>query len=119
MNTEILITLLGVISSGLTGFIGWFVGRRKQNAESSILEITALKEIRGFYEAILKDNNTQISQYIQLAKEDREDLRNLRIIVDNLIDDSCLKKGCSDRIYYDARKVNSILDSVSKLRKEV
>lgn len=119
MNTEILITLLGVLSSGITGFIGWFVGRRKQNAESSILEVTALKEIRAFYEAILKDNSEQISQYIQLAQKDREDLRNLRIIVDNLIDDACLKKGCSDRIYYDARKVNSILDSVNKFKKEV
>ena len=34
METQVIITIVGVVSSGITGIFGWFVGRKRKNAEA-------------------------------------------------------------------------------------
>lgn len=109
MSTELMMGLITIVSTVISGWAGWFFGRRKQNAEASILEAKGLAAIREFYESVQKDNNKALGYYIQLSEDNRRELHLLRKIVDKLIDDACLKKGCGMRVYYSPEGINQII----------
>ena len=56
MNTEILL----VISNMLTGIAGWFVGRRKSNAETDNQVLRNLELSVGIYVKIIDDLKLEI-----------------------------------------------------------
>ena len=114
MTTTILVTLAGII----TTILGFIVGKRKRNAEVSLVEnhvqtslIEVNKALSEFYNKALDDTNDKLKVYIKLAEDNRKELEanrkemhSLKRLVDRLIDDACLKKGCSSRVYYDIEK---------------
>jgi peptidoglycan hydrolase CwlO-like protein len=58
MNTEILL----VISNMLTGIAGWFVGRRRSNAETDNQVLRNLELSIGLYKNIIDDLKEEIHQ---------------------------------------------------------
>jgi len=56
MNTEILL----IISNTLTGVAGWFVGRRKSNAETDNQVLRNLELSIGLYKNIIDDLKEEI-----------------------------------------------------------
>jgi hypothetical protein len=58
MNTEILL----IISNTLTGVAGWFVGRRKSNAETDNQVLRNLELSIGLYKNIIDDLKTEIHE---------------------------------------------------------
>jgi peptidoglycan hydrolase CwlO-like protein len=58
MNTEILL----LISNMLTGIAGWFVGRRRSNAETDNQVLRNLELSIGLYKNIIDDLKEEIHQ---------------------------------------------------------
>ena len=56
MNTEIIL----IISNVLTGVAGWFVGKRKQTAETDNQVLKNLELAVGVYVKIIEDLKTEI-----------------------------------------------------------
>jgi len=67
MNTEILL----LISNMLTGIAGWFVGRRKSNAETDNQVLRNLELSIGLYKNIIDDLKQEI-QGLNLKIQDLE-----------------------------------------------
>jgi len=67
MNTEILL----IISNTLTGIAGWFVGRRKSNAETDNQVLRNLELSIGLYKNIIDDLKEEIHQ-LNLKIQDLE-----------------------------------------------
>jgi hypothetical protein len=109
MSEAVLTAVIGGATSIIGGFVGWLMGRRKQKAEASILEIKGLDSVREFYEKVLQDNLSKLDYYIQLSEDNRKELHSLRLIVDRLVQDGCIRKGCTIRIPYDEEEVKRIL----------
>ena len=67
MNTEILL----IISNALTGIAGWFVGRRRSNAETDNQVLKNLELSIGIYVKIIDDLKVEI-QSLNLKVQDLE-----------------------------------------------
>jgi peptidoglycan hydrolase CwlO-like protein len=67
MNTEILL----LISNMLTGIAGWFVGRRRSNAETDNQVLRNLELSIGLYKNIIDDLKIEI-QSLNLKIQDLE-----------------------------------------------
>lgn len=115
-NIAALLTTLFTTMMGTFG--GWFFGRKKQRAETSIIQIQALDAIRQFYEKLLADNNNKLDYYIKVSDANRRELHALKKIVDRLIDDACLKKGCNMRLYYSQTDMEEIDDTLNPKKEE-
>jgi peptidoglycan hydrolase CwlO-like protein len=67
MNTEILL----IISNALTGIAGWFVGKRRSNAETDNQVLKNLELSIGIYVKIIDDLKVEI-QSLNLKVQDLE-----------------------------------------------
>ena len=67
MNTEILL----IISNALTGIAGWFVGKRRSNAETDNQVLRNLELSIGLYKNIIDDLKTEI-QGLNIKIQDLE-----------------------------------------------
>jgi peptidoglycan hydrolase CwlO-like protein len=67
MSTEILL----IISNGITAIAGWFVGRRKSNAETDNAVLRNLELSIGIYVRIIQDLKVEI-QSLNLKIQDLE-----------------------------------------------
>lgn len=67
MSTEILL----LISNALTGIAGWFVGRRKSNAETDNMVLRNLELSIGLYKNIIDDLKSEIHE-LNLKVQDLE-----------------------------------------------
>lgn len=109
MSTEVILSLITILASIISGVMGWLFGRRKQNAKAVLLETQGIDAMRQFYETILNDINKRLQEYIQLSTKNRSELHQLRQVVDILIDEACLRIGCNKRIFYSSNTRDSIL----------
>jgi peptidoglycan hydrolase CwlO-like protein len=67
MNTEIIL----IISNALTGIAGWFVGRRRSNAETDNQVLRNLELSIGLYKNIIDDLKQEI-QGLNIKIQDLE-----------------------------------------------
>ena len=67
MSTEILL----LVSNTLTGVAGWFVGRRKSNAETDNMVLRNLELSIGLYKNIIDDLKSEIHE-LNLKVQDLE-----------------------------------------------
>jgi len=73
MNTELIL----IISNALTGIAGWFVGRRRSNAETDNQVLRNLELSIGLYKNIIDDLKQEIHELnnkIQALEKKVEDL---------------------------------------------
>lgn len=106
MVLETIITgLTGILAASLAGIISYRQGKRKQNAEAALIEIQSMQAISDFYKRALQDTNEKLGYYIKMAEDSRKiaedgrkEILELRDLINNMIDDGCLKKGCENRI---------------------
>ena len=67
MNTELIL----IISNALTGIAGWFVGKRRSNAETDNQVLRNLELSIGLYKNIIDDLKTEI-QGLNIKIQDLE-----------------------------------------------
>lgn len=102
MDMTVLIALIGILSNVISAWAGWFFGRKKQNAEVAMMQLEYIKSSDAFYKEKIND----------LTEENRRisiELHQLKAVVDAMIDDACLVKGCSKRQYYSPDRISEIL----------
>jgi peptidoglycan hydrolase CwlO-like protein len=58
MNNEVLL----ILSNALTGFAGWFVGRKRQQADTDNAILDNLSKSIGVYQTIIEDLKKEIHE---------------------------------------------------------
>ena len=88
----------------LTALGGWLIGKRKQNAEASLIEVKAINAIREFYESALNDTKNQLQHYISVTELNRKEieaqrvqLQEMKTLVEALLDKTCNVENCPKR----------------------
>lgn len=109
---EILIAIIGVISTVTGSFTSWFFTRKKYHTEVTSNELENLKKSLDFYENIVKDNNKRLQFYIDLAENNRIEVYRLKGTIHRLLNNSCLDDGCSKRKFYTEKQIREILGEI-------
>ena len=115
MNTiQIISLLLG--SNLVNSIVTWGLSRKKNNAEvnktNAEVDSTQLDNLvkqLEFYKKLVTDYKHQLEEYIQISEENRLELIRLRKVVSKIVNDVCLAKGCSKRVYTDDETVEKLL----------
>jgi capsular polysaccharide biosynthesis protein len=97
MNNELLIGLIGVVTTFISGFTSWFFTRKKYNSEVDNTVINNLKEAVNTYKLICDDNKRTIEEYIKGKDQLEEEVRDLRKQVNELMMSICYDLTCSAR----------------------
>lgn len=72
MDVGVLTSLISAGTAIVSSFIGWLIGRRKNKADSSLIESDVLNKVRDFYKASLDDTNNKLEERIR--SEHQKDL---------------------------------------------
>lgn len=99
MGTEIIIAIIGVVST----IVSWALGRRRTNAEIASMQMDYIKKADVFY-------NERIDRLQVEVTSQAKQIRALKLIVDRMIDDACLVKQCPKREYYTPDTLEEILE---------
>lgn len=99
MSTEIIIAIIGIVST----IVSWALGRRRTNAEIASMQMDYIKKADIFY-------NERIDRLQSEVTEQAKQIRALKLIVDRMIDDACLVKQCPKRKYYTPDTLEEILE---------
>ena len=111
MDTVQIISL--VLGSNLVNsIVTWALSRRKNNAEVDSTQLDNLVKQLEFYKKLVTDYKHQLGEYIQISEENRLELIRLRKVVSKIVNDVCLAKGCSKRVYMDDKAVEELLGGV-------
>ena len=110
MDNQITITLIGIISSGITGLFGWAVGRRKKNAEVDGVQLSNLNKQMEVYKLVVDDLQKQLAQYIKDNEQIRSDMVRLKKTVGRIVTDVCITKNCSQRVYLSDTTIDHLLN---------
>ena len=110
MDNQITITLIGIISSGITGLFGWAVGRRKKNAEVDGVQLSNLNKQMEVYKLVVDDLQKQLAQYIKDNEQIRSDMVRLKKTVGRIVVDVCITKNCSQRTYLNDTTIDHLLN---------
>lgn len=97
MSNELLIGLIGVVSTFISGFTSWFFTRKKYNSEVDNTVINNLKDAVNTYKLICDDNKRTIEEYIKSKDQLEEEVRDLRKQVNELMMSICYDLTCSAR----------------------
>ena len=111
MDTVQIISL--VLGSNLVNsIVTWALSRRKNNAEVDSTQLDNLVKQLEFYKKLVTDYKHQLEEYIQISEENRLELMRLRKVVSKIVNDVCLAKGCSKRVYMDDKVVEELIEGV-------
>lgn len=72
MGNEVLISVIGLVGSGLSLVVGYFSGRRRNNADAFLTEAGVPMKVNEFYQTTLSDLNKRLEYYILLSEENRK-----------------------------------------------
>ena len=64
MSEQIILSIITIVSSVISSFVGWLVGRRKNNADARSIDTEVTNKIRDHYRMSFDDVNRQLEQYI-------------------------------------------------------
>lgn len=97
-TTEIIITIIGVISTALSGWMSWFFTRKKYNSEVDSNYIKNLQEALKTYDNIIENNRDEINELMKKNDQLREEVSDLRKQLLNLTMNICMDLTCIHRI---------------------
>jgi capsular polysaccharide biosynthesis protein len=97
MSNELLIGLIGAVSTFISGFTSWFFTRKKYNSEVDNTVINNLKDAVNTYKLICDDNKRTIEEYIKSKDQLEDEVRDLRKQVNELMMSICYDLTCSAR----------------------
>jgi len=81
MNEGLMHSLISVVVSAVTGAVGFFVGKRRREAETGSVEIENLKEIISIHTDTIKYLQEQISELrkeIDKLRDENESLQKFK-----------------------------------------
>lgn len=115
MDTVQIISL--VLGSNIANsIVTWAISRRKSNAESNKVDaetdntkMATLEKQLNFYKELIDSYKEELQDYIELAEANRLELLRLKRVVGKIVNDVCLSKNCSKRIYMDDIQVEALV----------
>lgn len=115
INNEILIGIIGVITTFASGFVSWFFTRKKYNTEVDSNLIANMKESLEFYKQLSDDNKERLEEVLKRNDMLEQQIEQLRTQVFQLMSTICSDLSCQLR----KRDLNLFNEHEPKTRKKV
>lgn len=103
-TSEIVIGIIGIVSTVASGFTSWFFTKRKYNAEVDNNLIDNMQQSLEFYINLVEDNKRRLEEVLErnneLERRDailEEEVRKLKQQLSNIMDNVCFDKTCHNR----------------------
>lgn len=91
MSTELIISLLGTLTTITSGVMGWMFGKKRQNAEIASMQLDYIKKLDDYY--------VEKIESLMLKDKEREvELSRINQVLKALINTICIRKACPDRM---------------------
>lgn len=100
---------VGIVTTLCSSWVSWFFTKERYKGEVDSIEIQNFKDSLDFYEKIVKDNNANLQRYIEITKENRIEVYRLKGIIHRLLNNSCLDKTCTKRVFYTDSQIRKII----------
>lgn len=112
-NSDVLVTaLVGIVSSIVSGWAGYFFTRKKYNSEVDLNLIEKMQGSLDFYMKLSEDNKRILDETLAKLEESEKrndaletEIRELRNQMFTLMSQICVDLSCSARKAYAAKKV--------------
>lgn len=105
MITEIIVGLIGVLSTVVSSFVTFILTKKKYNAEVDASVIQNLKESLEFYRKLSDDNKQRLDDILKRNEQLEDEVKELRKQVLSLMASICYDATCT------ARKLSEELNS--------
>lgn len=108
---EVLITsLIGLVSTFVSGFVSHFFTKRKYNAEVDSKIVNNIKDSIGVYDQVIKDLENKLAFYVKLAETNRVEVHRIKSVIYEIIDRICKDTSCTKRKLYTEEEIKEILN---------
>jgi len=97
MSTEIIIALVGVLSTVVSSFVTFLVTKKKYYAEVDGNLIQNMRDSLAFYQKLSDDNKERLEQALQRSQQLEDEVRELRSQVTQLTISICTDLSCQLR----------------------
>lgn len=97
MSTELIITLLGIVSTAISSWLTWFFTRKKYNSEVDNNLIQNMKESLDFYRKLSDDNRARLEEVLKRNESLEQEVAELRKQMFSLMGSLCLDLSCQLR----------------------
>lgn len=97
MNSEIIIALIGVVTTIVGSWVSYFFTRKKYYSEVDSTVIENMKQSLEFYTKLSDDNKVRLDEALKRNEQLNEEVRELRKQVNELIISICYDLTCSAR----------------------
>ena len=78
MYTEIVIAIIGVISTVISSIVTWFISKRKYNAEVDNTVIDSMQKSLEFYKQLSDDNKERLDSLLKKNDQLEDEVAELR-----------------------------------------
>lgn len=97
ISTEIIVGLIGILSTVVSSFITFLLTKKKYNAEVDASVIQNLKESLEFYKKLSDDNKNRLDDILKRNEQLEEEVKELRKQVLSLMASICYDATCTAR----------------------
>lgn len=94
----IITALIGIMTSGATSWITWFLTKKKYNAEVDGALLDNMKESLNFYKELSEDNKRRLEDVLDRNKQLEKEVSDLRRQVTAMLSTICTDLTCRHRI---------------------
>lgn len=96
-STEIIVGLVGILSTVVSSFVTFLFTKKKYNAEVDASVIQNLKESLEFYKQLSDDNRQRLEDILKRNEQLEEEVKELRKQVISLMTSICYDATCTAR----------------------
>ena len=97
MENEIIIAVIGIISTVVSGWVSWFFTRKKYNVEIDNNIISNMRESLEFYKQLSDDNKQRLDEVLKRNDALDVEIKELRKQVSELMLMTCKDLTCKLR----------------------
>lgn len=97
MENEIIIAIIGIISTVVSGWVSWFFTRKKYNVEIDNNIISNMRESLEFYKQLSDDNKQRLDEVLKRNDALDIEIKELRKQVSDLMLMTCKDLTCKLR----------------------
>lgn len=97
MENEIIIAIIGIISTVVSGWVSWFFTRKKYNVEIDNNIISNMRESLEFYKQLSDDNKQRLDEVLKRNDALDIEIKELRKQVSELMLMTCKDLTCKLR----------------------
>lgn len=97
MENEIIIAVIGIISTVVSGWVSWFFTRKKYNVEIDNNVISNMRESLEFYKQLSDDNKQRLDEVLKRNDALEVEIKELRKQVSELMLMTCKDLTCKLR----------------------